>query len=106
MADSMTVMRKAGPPGTKRIIVILGDGLTADDQQTYNQWVDTNLIQGVFGHEYYSEDASAFNIYRINLESVDSGVSVRTYDEKGTEDPGDDTIDSETIRDTALGMIF
>jgi hypothetical protein len=106
MADSMTVLRKAGPPGTKRNIVILGDGFTAADQQTYNQWVDTKLIQGVFGHDYYSEDASAFNIYRINLESVDSGVSVRTYDEKGTEDPSDDTIDSETIRDTALGMIF
>jgi hypothetical protein len=106
MADSMTVLRNAGPPGTKRNIVVLGDGFTAADQAIYNTWVDTKLIQGVFGHDYYSEDASAYNIYRINLESVDSGVSVRTYDEKGTVDPSDDTIASETVRNTALGMIF
>src|SRR3954447_5923132 len=106
MADSMTVLRRAGPPGTKRNIAVLGDGFSAADQATYNQWVDATLIKGVFGHDYYSEDASAYNIYRINLESVDSGVSTRTYDEKGTVDPSDDTITSDTVRDTALGMIF
>ena len=36
MADSMTVLRKAGPAGTKRNIVVLGDGFTAADQGTYN----------------------------------------------------------------------
>jgi len=106
MSDSMTVLRKAGAPGTKRNIVVLGDGFTASDQATYNAWVETTLIQGVFGHDYFSEDASAYNIYRINLESVDSGVSTRTYDEKGTINPSDDTIQSETVKNTALGMIF
>ena len=107
MADSMTVLRKAGPPGTKRNIAVLGDGFTAADQAAYNTWVQTTLIDGVFGNDYYSEDASAYNIYRVNLESVDSGVSTRTYDEHGTfNDPSDDTIASETIRNTALGIIF
>jgi hypothetical protein len=107
MADSMTVLRSAGPPGTKRNIAILGDGFTAADQAAYNQWLQTVLIEGVFGNDYFSEDASAYNIYRVNLESVDSGVSTRTYDEHGTpSDPSDDTIASETIRNTALGMIF
>src|SRR5258706_1421754 len=107
MADSMTVLRSAGPPGTKRNIAILGDGFTAADQAAYNQWVQTVLIEGVFGHDYYSEDASAYNIYRVNLESVDSGVSTRTYDEHGTpSDPSDDTVVSQTIRNTALGIIF
>jgi hypothetical protein len=60
MADSMTVLRNAGPPGTKRNIVVLGDGFQAGaDQTTYNDWVDSTLIKGVFGHDYYSEDASA-----------------------------------------------
>jgi hypothetical protein len=107
MADSMTVLRKAGPPGTKRNIAVLGDGFAAADQAAYNDWVDNVLIKGVFGHDYYSEDASAYNIYRVNLESVDSGVSVRTYDEHGTPaDSSDDTVASETIRNTALGIIF
>jgi len=107
MADSVTVLRSAGPPGTKRNIAILGDGFTAADQAAYNQWVQTVLIEGVFGNDYFSEDASAYNIYRVNLESVDSGVSTRTYDEHGTpSDPSDDTIASEIIRNTALGIIF
>ena len=107
MADSMTVLRNAGPPGTKRNIVVLGDGFTAADQPVYNAWVQDKLIDGVFGHDYFSEDASAYNIYRVNLESVDSLVSTRTYDDHGTpDDASDDTIASETVRDTALGMIF
>ena len=106
MADSMTVLRKAGPPGTKRNIAVLGDGFTAADQAAYNQWVDRRLIKGVFGHDYYSEDASAYNIYRVNLESVDSGVSTRTYDEHGTpSDPSrrHDRV-ARRIRNTALGI--
>lgn len=65
MADGVTVLRNAGPPGTKRNIVVLGDGFAVADQATYNQWVDTTLIKGVFGHDCYSEDASAYNIYRL-----------------------------------------
>jgi hypothetical protein len=53
----------------------------------------------VFGHDYFSEDASGYNIYRVNLESVDSGVSTRTYDANGN-------IVAETHLNTALGMIF
>jgi hypothetical protein len=107
MADGMTVLRNAGPPGTKRNIAVLGDGFTAAEQDTYNDWVQVRLIDGVFGHDYFSEDASAYNIYRINLESAESQVSTRTYDDHGTpDDPTDDTVAAETIRDTALGMIF
>ena len=45
MADSMTVLRYAGPPGTKRNIAVLGDGFAAADQDDYNAWVDTHLIK-------------------------------------------------------------
>jgi len=107
MADSMTQLRAAGPVGSKRNLAILGDGFAAGDQATYNNWVQNTLINGVFTHDYFFEDASAWNIYRVNLESVDSGVSTRTYDEHGTPaDPSDDTISSQTIHNTALNMIF
>ena len=101
MADSVTRLRAAGPAGTKKNLVILGDGFTAADQAAYNTWVDTTVMQGVFAHDYFLEDASAWNIYRVNLESADSGVSTRTYDLHGTpDDPSDDTIASQTIRNT------
>src|SRR5919197_989039 len=107
MPDSMTQLLNSGPPGTKVNIAVLGDGFTDADQAVYNAKVQELLIDGVFGHDYYYEDKSAFNIYRVNLISQDSGVSTRVYDEHGTPDnPSDDTIVSTTWRNTALGYIY
>jgi len=107
MADSMTILRQAGPPGTRRNLVVMGDGFTAGaDQATFNNYVQNTLLDGVFGRDYFREDASAFNIYRINLESSHSGVSQRTWDLKATPDTADDTVQSETLHGTALGIIF
>ena len=107
MADSVTQVRIAGPVGTKRNLAILGDGFAAADQAAYNNWVQTAVLDGVFGHDYFFEDLSAWNIFRVNLESVDSGISTRVYNEMGTPaDGSDDTIASDTARNTALGMIF
>lgn len=103
----MTQILNSGPPGMKLNIAVLGDGFAAGDQNAYNQKVQNLLIDGVFGHDYFYEDKSAFNIYRVNLISTDSGVSVRTYDEHGTpDDASDDTIVSTTLRNTALGYIY
>ena len=107
MADSMTQILSSGPPGTKVNIAVLGDGFAVGDQDTYNNKVNDLLLNGVFKHDYYFEDISGFNIFRVNLISVDSGVSTKTYDEHGTPaDPSDDTVISQTTRNTALGYIF
>lgn len=107
MPDSVTQILKSGPPGTKKNIAVLGDGFAAGDQTTYNNKVKELLLDGVFGHDYFYEDAQAFNIFRVNLISTDSGVSQRVYDEKGTPaDGSDDTIVSTTLKNTALGYVF
>ncbi len=104
---SMTQILDSGPPGTKKNIAVLGDGFAAGDQVKYNKKVKELLLDGVFGHDYFYEDRQAFNVYRVNLISNDSGVSQRKYDEKGTfEDESDDTIISTTLKDTALGIIY
>ncbi|GMQ97923.1 MAG: hypothetical protein BMS9Abin17_0426 [Acidimicrobiia bacterium] len=107
MPDSVTQILKSGPPGTKKNIAVLGDGFAAGDQDDYNDKVRELLTDGVFANDYFYEDAQAFNIYRVNLISNDSGVSQRVYDEQGTPtDRTDDTIVSTTIKDTALGYIY
>lgn len=107
MADSVTQVRVAGPVGAKRNLAILGDGFVATDQAAYNTWVQTALLDGVFGNDYFFEDASAWNIFRVNLESTDSGISTRVYNEQGTPaDASDDTITTDTPRNTSLGMIY
>ena len=103
----MTQILFSGPPGSKRNLAVLGDGFGNADQTTYNNKVKELLMDGVFGHDYFYEDIQAFNIYRVNLISNQSGVSQRVYDEHGTpNDASDDTIVSTTLRDTALGIIF
>jgi hypothetical protein len=107
MPDSVTQILKSGPPGAKTNIAVLGDGFAAGDQTAYNDKVKELLLDGVFGHDYFYEDKSAFNIFRVNLISVDSGVSQRVYNENGTPtNPADDTIVSTTIRNTPLGYIY
>lgn len=103
----MTQILNSGPPGMKKNIAVLGDGFAAGDQTLYNNKVKELLLDGVFGHDYFYEDAQAFNIFRVNLNSNESGVSQRVYDEHGTPSDGsDDTIVSTTLKNTALGYIF
>jgi hypothetical protein len=107
MPDSVTQILSAGPTGAKLNIAVLGDGFAAADQNLYNQKVQQLLIDGVFGHDYFYEDKQAFNIFRVNLISNQSGVSTRVYNEQGTpDDASDDTITSTTLRDTALKYIY
>ncbi len=98
MPDSVTQIRVAGPVGAKRNLAILGDGFADADQTAYNNWAQSVLLAGVFGHDYFYEDASAWNIFRVNLISNESGVSQRRYD--------NGNVLSATLKDTALGMIF
>jgi len=59
------------------------------------------------GNDFYKENQNAFNVYRLNLVSVDSGVSQKVYDENGTPSDGsDDTVTSTTIKNTALKYIY
>ena len=107
MPESVTQILYSGPVGQKKNLAILGDGFTEAEQGIYNDWVQQVVMEGVFGHDYFNEDRSAWNIFRVNLFSKDSGVTRRVYDEKGTfDDPSDDVIVSTTVKDTALGMIF
>jgi hypothetical protein len=48
------------------------------------------------GDDYFCEDASAWNIFRVNLVSNNSGGGQRTYNADGT-------IVSTTLVDSALG---
>lgn len=107
MPDSVTQILQSGPPGAKLNIAVLGDGFAAADQTAYNTKVQELLLDGVFGRDYFYEDKSAYNIFRVNLISTQSGVSQRVYNENGTPtDASDDTIVSTTIRNTALGYIY
>ncbi|MCP4655151.1 MAG: hypothetical protein GY856_07000 [bacterium] len=96
-----------GPDSAKLVMVVVGDGYTAAEQAGYDEDVRRLVADGAFGHDFFAENQNAFNAYRLNLISAESGVSQRRWDENGTpEDPSDDTIVSTTMKDTALRIIW
>ncbi len=96
-----------GSDATRKTLVVLGDGYAAGDQARWRSDVETLVTNGVFGNDFFKEIQNAFNVYRVDLVSVASGVSQRRYDERGTPDDGsDDVILSTTYRNTSLGYLF
>ncbi|HET7328215.1 MAG TPA: M64 family metallopeptidase [Nocardioidaceae bacterium] len=95
----MTPLIRVGPPGAKRDIAIVGDGFTESDQDVYDNYVRDAVMNGVFGRDYYYEDSQAFNVFRVNLFSTDSGVSTHTYDSSGN-------LVNRVDRNTALDTIY
>jgi hypothetical protein len=88
-------------------LAVIGDGFTEADLQSYRDYVDRELMNGVFARDLFSTLRTSFNVIRIDLVSVESGVSTRTFDEAGTPNDGsDDTVVSETFRFTRLGYRY
>jgi len=75
-AQIVTNLLISGGTGSKKDLVIIGDGFQAGaDQIVFNNFVTTTIMQGMFGNGPLREDMNAFNIYRINMISTDSGVT-------------------------------
>jgi hypothetical protein len=91
----------------RRTLAVISEGFTEDNLQDYRNYVDNELMNGVFGRDLFSTLRTSFNVIRIDLVSIESGVSQRRYDEAGTpNDASDDTLASETFRFTRLGYIY
>src|SRR5690349_10126607 len=88
-AQQMTKIWDSGPDNQKMVLAILGDGYAQNDQLKYRRDVTNQILSGLLKHDFYFTNSRAFNIYRIDLVSKDSGVSTPT-----------------TSKDTALGMIY
>jgi len=78
-AQNVTKILDNGQDGEKLVFVVLGDGYAAGDQQQYEADVDKLVLNGVFAHDFYKDNKAAFNIYRVNLVSQESGVSSLTF---------------------------
>src|SRR5271157_89060 len=74
-AQRTTTILDNGPDGEKLVFVVLGDGYAAGDQAKYQADVKSLLLDGVFSHDFYKDNKNAFNIYRVDLISEESGVS-------------------------------
>jgi len=78
-----------GADGNKLVFAILGDGYAASDQSKYVNDISRLVLNGILGHDFYRDNQRAFNVYRVDLTSRDSGVSTPS-----------------TTKDTALKMVY
>ncbi|MFB8237969.1 M64 family metallopeptidase [Kitasatospora purpeofusca] len=99
LAASVTTLFRSGPPGSKITVAVVGDGFGPQDQDAYNTAVDRLLTDGVFAHDFFARNRTAFNLERVNLVSLESGVGTKTYDADGN-------VVRQVDRDTALGAYY
>lgn len=96
-----------GSDSGKKVVVVMGDGYANGDQTAYNTQVENMVIRGMFGNDFFNEMDNAFNVYRLNLISVQSGLGQKQYDLNGTpNDSSDDSVISTTPKNTALRYLF
>jgi hypothetical protein len=74
-AQTVTELLRNGDNGGKKNLVIIGDGFQSGDQDDFNQFIEDNIIRGMFNEGALREAMGAFNIYRVNVDSTDSGVT-------------------------------
>ncbi len=79
-AQTVTELLRNGPNAEKFNLVIIGDGFqTGADQTTFNTFVQNTVIRDLFDETRdgaYREVMGAFNIFRVNANSVDSGITL------------------------------
>ena len=66
---------ESGPPESKINILFLGDGFTESEQNKFNDRVNTICDHLFSRHPFYAMKC-AFNIYRINIASAESGIDI------------------------------
>lgn len=88
-AQAITKVVDNGPDGQRLVFAVVGDAYKAEEQSKFATDVSNLLLGGMLAQDFYSAHANAFNVYRVDLTSHDSGVSTPT-----------------SVKNTALQVIF
>ena len=75
LAQSVTTIRSSGPSSNRVDLVVLGDGYTAADIASGKYANDVlTLTDGLLAQEPYREYRSYFNVHRVDVASLESGI--------------------------------
>jgi hypothetical protein len=117
-AQTVTTLLKNGPDSEKKVVVVIGDGYAQADLPGYQTWVQNRFIDGMFAQDsFFRANQSAFNVYRVDVASQDSGVGITRYTKAScdTRTKSDDVADATCNamsaapcynHTTALGYVF
>jgi hypothetical protein len=117
-AQTVTKILDNGPDAEKKVMVIIGDGYAQADIAGYQQYVQETVIDGLFAQDqFFRAHHTAFNVYRVDLVSPESGVSIRRYTPASCETTSwsDDVVNTSCTststpacytHDTALDFVY
>jgi len=78
-----------GPDTRKKVFAVVSEGYSKDEMPKFAADVERLVTSGILGHDLFLEYRTAFNAYRVDLISNESGLSTPT-----------------TQKDTALQMVY
>lgn len=102
-AQTVTPLVTNGNSADKLDIVIVGDGFQSGNQAAFDTYVDNVLVNQVFTEGPLGETLSAFNIVRVNVDSVDGTLTQVDANGVVRDVTGDGIPD---VRNTALGYRY
>lgn len=73
-AEPVVTLRDNGPAANRINLVIVGDGYTQGEMVKYSSDADA-LVRGFFAQQPFADYASFFNVFRVDVESPESGAS-------------------------------
>lgn len=72
---TVTTLHRSGSNGSKYNIAIIGEGFTAANQDTFNDYVDDVILDMFRNRDIHPEVLNAINLFRINTFAQDNGVT-------------------------------
>lgn len=78
-----------GPDTRKKVFAVVSEGYSKEDMPKFAADVDRLVTSGILGHDLFLEYRTAFNAYRVDLVSNESGMSTPSKQ-----------------KDTALQMVY
>lgn len=73
-----------GPDSQRISLLIVGEGYTKQQQQLYYDDVDTLIIKGLLGHDFFHDNIKGFNVYRADTWSNSAGPTLGNAAKKDT----------------------
>lgn len=74
----VTKVLNNGPDSARLVLAVVGDGYAAGDQATFRSDVENFVLKGALQHAGYAADRKAFNVYRVDAVSKESGISTQS----------------------------
>jgi hypothetical protein len=88
-----------GLDNVRRVLLIVGEGYTKQQQKLYYDDVDNFIMKGLLGHDFFHDNIKGFNVYRADTWSNSAGPTIG-------QGPKKDTAFNITFNDNAWSNYF